>query len=204
MDMIKSKRGAVVPGVALLVIVALILFAVNHSPTASVADSEIPTSFTGNLDITLSNGLVNASTDDDYLNDDKDIIKIYVADSDIDDGESISFDATIERELASEDAVVMVTCTIPDKEISGVTADNIAEKTGGEIDLTIDSSGSHSNDNTVYKRVVFSEGTGSQTVTISFEQEETYQDGMEDFKDEAEVNCDADGTSFKALIYSKG
>ncbi len=53
------------------------------------------------------------------------------------DGEEISFNATIERLDIREDARVKVTCTLSDQTISGVTLDNIIEKSEDKIELDI-------------------------------------------------------------------
>ena len=164
---------------------------------------EVVGTVTGAVTVTLSDGLSNATTTEDYLNDDEDFMTIYSADASIADGEEYAFNATIQRQFISEDANILVTCTVPDKELAGVTADNIAEKTGGQIDLDYvgtTSTGTHSTDNTVWTYLALAEGTGSGNIQIKFDAEETYHDGMADLDDYVDVTCDADGTPFTLRI----
>lgn len=164
---------------------------------------------TGEITVTLSNGIVNnataGTTTEDYLNDEEDFMTFYSSDANIDDGYEYEFNVTIERELVEGDANVKLTCRVDDKELSGVTADNLIEKTGGQIDLDFigaTSSGKHSDDNTVWSYVAFSEGTGSVTVEIGADQEETYHDGMTDLDDYVDIECDANGVPFTARVYA--
>jgi hypothetical protein len=169
------------------------------TPTAP----EEVSSVTGEVTITMSDGLSNATTTEDYLNDAEDFMTIYSADASINDGEEYAFNVTIERQYVSEDANIKVTCKSEDKELSGVTADNIIEKTGGQIDLDFvgaTSTGTHSDDNTVWSYVAMAEGTGSATIQVKMDAEETYHDGMGDLDDYADVECDADGTPFTLRI----
>lgn len=143
----------------------------------------------GDVTVRLAAGVVNTSANDDYLNSAEDVITFYIADADIIDGEKIQFNATIERTKVSKGAAFIVECTAPDKDISGITADNLVEKTAGDIDLTVDGSGTHTSTNTVRKVVSLAEGTSSTTIRIAYDQEESYEDGMTPYDDVAEVNC---------------
>lgn len=167
--------------------------------TASIGGGENPFGVNdqmatiGALDLKIHDGLANATTTEDYYNDDDTFLTFYSADASIADGEEYAWNITIDRQLASEDGVVTVSCNIPDKEISGVTADSLAEKTAGQVDLDINDGGRHSDDNTVYKSFALAEGTISQEVQIAFDQEETYHDGMTDLDDYVDVVCSITG-----------
>lgn len=167
----------------------------------------------GVLSITLSDGVVNDSTGvdstttEDYLNDEQDFMTFYSADANIIDGEEYGFNATIERSKVAEDVNVKVTCSVPDKELSGVTATNLIEKTSGKIDLTfvgsgISSTGKHIDDNSVYTYVTFAEGDGVEVIQVNADQEETYHDGMTDLDDYVDIVCDAEGVPFTARVYA--
>ncbi|GAJ00894.1 unnamed protein product, partial [marine sediment metagenome] len=125
-------------GIGALIIIGLIIWGISSGKLAEVIEPEKEPeeiSAYGDLSVRLHDGLSNTTTSEDYLNDDEDVMTIYSADASIEDGEEYSFNATIERSAISEDVNLKLTCTIDDKEISGVTADNIAEKTAGKIDL---------------------------------------------------------------------
>lgn len=161
----------------------------------------------GALDLTIHDGLSNATTTEDYYNDDDTFLTFYSADASILDGEEYLWNITIERSLVAEDVSIKVSCSVPDKEISGVTADNIAEKTSGQIDLDINDGGKHSDDNTVYKYFAMAEGTGSLEVQVAFDQEETYHDGMVDLDDYVDAVCvitadDGTSASVSTRIYA--
>mgnify|MGYP003572656244 FL=1 len=177
-------------------------YAMGLLGTATVTDiaAEEQASAVGNVEVALSAGLSNATTTEDYLNDAEDQMTIYSADANIADGEEYSATVTITRSNVADAGLVRVTCTIPDKEISGVTADNLAEKTSGKIDLDLNDGGTHLDDNTVYWDEPFAVADNSETVTIAFDQEETYHDGMVDMDDYVDVNCDAAGVPFSIRI----
>lgn len=161
----------------------------------------------GALTLIIHDGLSNVTTTEDYYNDEDTFLTFYSADASILDGEEYIWNITIERSYASEDAVFTISCNVPDKELSGVTADNIAEKTGGEIDLDINDGGTHSDDNTVYKKVAMAEGTVSTEVQVAFDQEETYHDGMTDLDDYVDAVCvvtadDGSSSSVTTRIYA--
>lgn len=164
-----------------------------------------PTAVTGalgSLSVKMHDGLVNATTTSDHVNDAYDVMTFYVADANIADGEEIIFNVTLERSDVSSAGSVTLSCTIPDKELSGVTADNIAEKTSGKVDLDINDAGTHADDNTVSKVITFAEGTAVAEVQVAFDQEETWEDGMTAYDEYAEVKCTAGSESFKAVIYA--
>ena len=156
----------------------------------------------GTITVTMHDGLSNATTTEDYLNDEKNFMTIYSADANIEDGEEYLFNVTIERSAIAEDANVKVTCNIADKEISGVTFTNLAEKTSGQVDLDINDGGIYFDDNTVWKYIAFSEGVNSQEVQVAFDQEETYHDGMTDMDDYVDLVCDAEGVPFTLRVYA--
>lgn len=143
----------------------------------------------GALNLKLHDGLVNATATQDYYNDDDTLLTFYSTDAAVADGEEFVWNITIERSTAVEAAVYEVSCSIPDKEISGITADNLAEKTAGQIDLDINDGGNHANDNTVTKKVSVAAGTVTTEVEVAFDQEETYHDGMVDLDDYVDATC---------------
>jgi len=163
---------------------------------------------TGQVNVLLSAGLSNVTTTEDHYNDAKDFLTFYSADASIADTEDYSFNVTIERSSIFEDANIKVTCAVPDKELSGVTDDNLIDKDAGQIDLvyggSATSTGTYADDNTVWTYVAFAEGDGSQVVSVTLEHVEAYHDGMEDYDDYVNINCDADGVPFTARIYSAG
>jgi len=163
---------------------------------------------TGQVNVLLSGGLANSTSTEDHYNDAKDFLTFYSADANIEDAQDYSFNATIERSLIAEDANVKVTCTVPDKELSGITDDNLIDKDSGQIDLVFGgdatSTGSYTDDNTVWTYVAFAEGAGSKVVTHTLEHVEAYHDGMEDYDDYVNINCNADGVPYTARIYSAG
>lgn len=165
----------------------------------------------GAISVQLSDGIVNASsatgrtTTEDYLNDAEDFMTFYSADASIIDGEEYIFNATIQRSAIAEDANLKVTCASPDKELSGVTADNLITKTAGQINLDYlgtTSTGTHSTDNEVWTYVAFAEGVGSQEIEIGFDHVEAYHDGMADLDDYVDVTCDVEGVPFTARVYA--
>ena len=145
--------------------------------------------YTGTISIVIHDGLSNATTTEDYVDDSEVFMEIFSADANIADGEEYLFNITVDRSQVAYADTVLVTCSIADKEISGVTADNLAEKTLGKIDLDINDGGSHVNDNTVEKLVSFGTGDSSIEVQVAFDQEETYHDGMADMSDYNDVIC---------------
>lgn len=163
--------------------------------TASIIQKGEVVDNVGLLTVKLHDGLNNASTSSDYLNDEEDFMTIYSVDADIEGDEEIKFNATIYREKVGEDANLKVSCTIDDKELSGVTVDNLADKTGGQIDLDINDAGTHSDDNTVWLYKAYSESTNELEFEIAFDQEETYHDGMSDLDDYIDVKCIAESGS---------
>jgi len=160
----------------------------------------------GEINVLLSGGLANATTTEDYYNDEKDFLTFYSADASIAADEDYSFNATIERSAIAEDANIKVTCSAPDKELSGVTDDNLIDKDAGQIDLVFGgdatSTGTYTDDNTVWTYVAFAEGTGSKVVSVTFEHVEEYHDGMADLDDYFDVSCKADGVPFTARVYA--
>lgn len=169
--------------------------------------------------VTLSGGLVNVTSTQDYYNSAEDVVTFQTTDSVILDGEEISFNATLERADIKEDARVRVQCTINDKALTGVTLENMAETTDGEIDLDIrlpsemgaldlpntgTDVGTHISDLTVERYIDFAEGTGSQVIMVAFDHEETWHDGMTNFDTVGLVSCNANGTPFTANIVSAG
>jgi hypothetical protein len=154
----------------------------------------------GDVTVVLSGGVVGTTTSLDYYHDtfggNDDEVKFYVTDASVADGGYINVTATIERTSVKDATTIEVSCNAPDQEISGITADSLVEKTNGEVDLTIGGSGTHRNDNTVVKNVAYAEGDASETVVISFEQEETYQDAMSELDDQYVISCTANGVPF--------
>lgn len=208
-----NKMGATIVALALLAfsIWGLVIALPGFTGTATVfPGNEVATATVlGTLDVKLSGGLSNVTTTEDYYNDDEDFITFYSADANIADGEEYSYNATIERTKVTYAGAITVTCTIPDKEISGVTADNLAEKTAGKIDLDLNDGGNFVDDNTVKKIYSFAEGTSSTVVEIAFDHEETYHDGMVDLDDYVDMNCVATGdagesVSWTARFYADG
>jgi len=163
--------------------------------TASVLSSNKvvqKTDYIGDLKLEIHDGLSNATTTEDYQSDDELTMNVYSADASIADGEEYLFNISIERTDASYGGTALITCSAPDKEISGVTADSLVEKTGGEIDLDINDGGRHVSNTVVEKLVSFSAGTVTTEVEIAFDHEETYHDGMTDMDDTFEVTCTVD------------
>jgi hypothetical protein len=170
------------------------------------ASSAVPqTDTVGIVDVRLSNGIVNSSVvgaDNDYLNDAEDLMTIYVTDSEIADGDEIYFNATIERNVVEKAGAIAIECSIADKEISGVTADNLAQKTNGKVDLDVrlagesGDQGTHVGNNKVTRILPMAEGTAVATITVAFDQEETYEDGMTPYSSYVDVVCSASGTPF--------
>ena len=202
-SILDNKKGAFQLGLGALILIGLIIYFGFIEPSKEPAQIVSEVSDYGSLNVILSDGLSNTTTTEDYLNDDKDVMTIYSADANILDGEEYAFNATIQRSEIAEDVNLKVTCTIPDKELSGVTADNIAEKTAGKIDLDYvgaTSTGKHLDDNSVWTYVAFAEGYGSKEIQIKFDHEETYHDAMVDMDDTAEVNCNVEGVPFKLVI----
>lgn len=209
-------------GLSMVIGVALVGFAVWGAitfwpfagvSTASVTTADVPAvagSTIGTLNAVLSNGITNTSgtavTTEDYYNDDFDFLTFYSADANIADGEEYRYNVTIERTSVTYASAVKITCTVPDKELSGVTADNIVEKTSGRIDLTYNqgttSTGSFDNDNTVETLLTFAEGDGSNVVEIGFDQEETYHDGMTDLDDYVDMSCSAVGDKAESVSWT--
>jgi hypothetical protein len=147
----------------------------------------------GGLTLKIHDGLANATTTEDYYNDADTFLTFYSADANIADGEEYVWNITIERDLVAEDGSVKVSCSVPDKEISGVTADSIAEKTGGQIDLDINDGGRHTSDNVVEKSFAMTEGDNDLEIQVAFDHEETYHDGMTDLDDYVDVVCSVTG-----------
>ncbi len=203
-SILENKKGAAQLGIGALVIIAIIIFAIysgQKEPAQIVTEEEAITY--GILSVTLHDGLSHVTTTEDYLNDAEDVMTIYSANASIADGEEYAFNVTIQRSTIAEDVNLKVTCTIPDKEISGVAAKNICEKTAGQIDLDYvgaSSTGHYATDNSVWTYVAMAEGTGSAEIQVKFDQEETYHTGMADMDDTAEVNCDVNNVPFKLII----
>lgn len=210
-----GKAPAMLVGVALLGVG--IWGAISYFPggvsTASVTDAQVPAiaqSTLGTLSVVLHDGQTNTSgtavTTEDYYNDDNDFLTFYSADANIADAEEYRYNVTLERSSVTYASSVKVSCTIPDKEISGVTADNIAEKTSGKVDLTYNagatSTGNFADDNTVWTYVTFAEGDGSQELLIAFDQEETYHDGMTDLDDYVDMSCVATGDKGESISWT--
>ncbi len=171
----------------------------------SLTSEEAQTTSIGGLDLKVHDGLANTTATEDYYNDDETELTFYSADANIADGEEYKWNITAERKEASEAGVILVSCNIPDKEISGITANNLAEKTGGQVDLDINDGGKHSDDNTVYRRFALSEGTISQEIEVAFDQEETYHDGMTDLDDYVDITCTVseEGTSISSSVRTR-
>lgn len=201
-----NKMGATIVALALLAfsIWGLVIALPGFTGTATVfPGNEVATATVlGALDVKLSGGLSNATATEDYYNDDEDFVTFYSADANIADGEEYSYNATIERTKVTYAGAITVTCTIPDKEISGVTADNLAEKTAGKIDLDLNDGGNFVDDNTVKKIYSFAEGTSSTVVEIAFDAEETYHDGMVDLDDYVDMNCVATGDAGESVSWT--
>jgi len=163
----------------------------------------------GALDLTIHDGLANSTTTQDSITDDDLEMTFYSTDAAMVDGEEYLWNITIDRELVSEDASITVSCNLPDKEISGITADNIAEKTAGQIDMDINDAGKHTDDNTVYRSFALPEGTKTLEVQVAFDLEEDYHDGMVDYQDYSDIVCTVTGddgasASVSTRIYSAG
>lgn len=172
-------------------------------PASIISGGSDPTVTTlGALSVKLSGGLSNTTATEDYYNDEEDYLTVYSADANIIDGEEYTYNATIERTKVTYASSVTVSCTIPDKELSGVTEDNLAEKTAGRIDLDLNDGGNFVDDNTVKKIYTFAEGVASTVVEIAFDQEENYHDGMVDMDDYVIMTCTATGDSGESVSWT--
>ncbi len=159
--------------------------------TATVTGIDAVEGTCGLLNVKLHDGLSNDSTSEDYLNDAKDFMSVYSADAEMTDGLEYVFNATIYRSNVGEDCNLKIACTMPDKELAGVTENTLAEKTSGQIDLDINDEGTHSDDNTVWTYVALSESTVSTDVEIAYDHDEEYHDGMTDLDDYTDLSCSA-------------
>ncbi len=138
----------------------------------------------------------------DKLNDNKDVMTIYMTDSDGADNYWFSVNATIEREIISEDANIKVICTAPDRELAGVTEKSLIDKSSGKVLLKINGGGLNPTDSSVRKYLPMSEGTATTTVTVSGQIVEAYHDGMTDLdnSDAYTISCTADSTPFSVVV----
>ena len=209
-----NKTGGAQLGIGAFIIIGLLIWFLSGSSTSTgqVGQSaEELGSVTGAVTGFLSNGLTNTSgltqvTSEDYINDAKDEMKIYSKDSNIDDTLGYAWNITIERQYISEDANVKVTCSAPDKELAGVTQQNLFQKTGGQIDLTFvggSSTGTHESDTEVYTYVPFSEGDGSQIVEVTALHLDAYHDGMADMDDYFDTTCTIQGDGFSDAVTTR-
>lgn len=203
-SILDNKKGAAQLGIGALIVIGLIIYfgfiAPSKEPAQIVTE---PTIEYGELSVILSDGLSNVTTTEDYLNDEKDVMTIYSADANIADDEDYAFNVSIERSEIAEAVNLKVTCTAPDKELSGVTDKNLIDKDSGQVDIEFigaSSTGTHSSDNSVWAYVPMAEGTGSAEIQVTAEHVEAYHDGMTDMDDFAEVVCDVEGVSFKLII----
>ena len=162
----------------------------------------------GTITVRLHDELANTTTTEGQYNDAEDVLTFYSADASIADGEEYCVNATIKRTNVKEDASLQISCSAPDKELSGVTLKKLVEVTNGKIDLDytsddgVDSSSHTTGGNTAYTQLYMSEGTGSQEVQVCFDHEETYHDGMTDLQDYYTVSCDVSGTPFSIVVFA--
>jgi hypothetical protein len=187
-------------GLALL-IVALALGYFIFSGQAGNAVADVTSKFSGTEKLTddvgeielikIHDGLSNVTTTEDSLNDAETEMTFLSADANIDDGEEYAFNITFDREKVANAGKVYLECSAPDKEIDGVTAKNLIEKTAGDIDLVFvgaDSSGT-SKGTKVTTTHTFSAGEGSASIQVTADHEETYHDGMTDIQDNFQITC---------------
>ena len=165
----------------------------------------------GTLGVTLHDGQDNVTTTEDYYNDAKTQITFYLADASQADSQGIFYLANITRTKVSDAAAIVVTCTLPDKALSGVTDLNIAKKSAGKVQAYLDGKQAYvpGDPNTVKEIVSFAAGVSEVAVNSTFLQDETYTDGMTDLTDYATMNCKAVGdngetVSWNALFYTQG
>lgn len=202
----KFLLGAVFIGLAVWGLVAY-LPGVDTASISLSGNDPVTQAGIGGLLLTMSDGLTNTSgtavTTEDTIDDTDKFLVFYSADANIADGEEYQFNITVERLSVDSAGSIDVACTSPDKEIDGVTAKNIVEKTAGEIDLDFEGplgsgsvagltskAGKHTNGgNTVETRITFPEAVSSVEIQVKADQEETYHDGMTDLQDYAEITC---------------
>jgi hypothetical protein len=159
------------------------------------------TDYVGSIEsLTIHDGLSNASTSEDSVNSDMDVMSVLSADATMVDGEEYAFNLTIGRSEVAYAGKVYVECSAPDKELDGVTALNLVEKTAGKIDLDFvgmdDNTGTHTGGGeSVKTAVTFAAGTSTKNIEVKFDQEETYHDGMTDLQDSFEVVCEVSKSS---------
>lgn len=183
-----------------------------HGATIGGGSGDIPVvSALGTLGVTLHDGQDNVTTTEDYYNDAKTQITFYLADASQADGQGIFYLANITRTKVSDAAAIVVTCTLPDKALSGVTDLNIAKKSAGKVQAYLDGKQAYvpGDGNSVKEIVSFAAGVSEVQVNSTFLQDETYTDGMTDLTDYATMNCKAVGdngetVSWNALYYTQG
>ena len=183
-----------------------------HGATIGGGSGDIPVvSALGTLGVTLHDGQDNTTTTEDYYNDAKTQITFYLADASQADGQGIFYLANITRTKVSDAAAIVVTCTLPDKALSGVTDLNIAKKSAGKVQAYLDGKQAYvpGDGNSVKEIVSFAAGVSEVQVNSTFLQDETYTDGMTDLTDYATMNCKAVGdngetVSWNALYYTQG
>ncbi len=163
------------------------------------------TSLKGIITVELVNAYYNGTAaTNEYLDDTKTIMTIYQTDANLADAFPIQINGTIYRSAISEDAVIKLKCNVPDKELSGVTEQNYAQKVNGKINATVNGKQTYADDLTVFNDIAFSEATQSYDFQLAFAQNENWQDGMEDYSTYLDVQCYADETPFRIRIYSGG
>lgn len=179
----------------------------NLGMSATAVNDNIVTadSLIGEVEIQLA-GMTSNATDvtTEYYNTNADIMTYYTTDALNAEGEDQNFTLTISRSAVSEDAVLRLSCNMPDLELTGETDKTLAQKTSGKVDLWLDSNQKFSDDNTVYKDVVFSEGTSSVTVNVEYDHDESYHDAMTDYEDVYTIFCEAGGVPAEVRVISSG
>ena len=153
----------------------------------------------GTISLQMSAGTINGSTTGAYLNPSKDGYTFYIPNAQIADKEPINATVTIYRTNVKDAGVIRVTCQSADQTISGVTSNNLVSKTNGFIGLTLDGAGVNDGFNSVYYDVAFPVGTNSESVKISYPQDETFERGMTPYTTQSPVVCDANGKQFVML-----
>lgn len=161
------------------------------------------TGLSGIRSIKIHDGLSNVTTTEDSVNGAGDEMSVLSADANIADGEKYYYNLTIKRMSADKIETYDLKIVAEDKEIDGVTARNLIEKTAGKLDMTIvgaDDSGTIDLDESVTTTITFDEGVISKEVQIYFDQEETYHDGMVDLQDSFEVDSSVGGKSVEWVM----
>lgn len=176
----------------------LATFGTSWLGVGSIGGSASDTILAGGVtSVLLHDGLVNATTTSDFLNDAEDEMTFYITDANILDGEEILFNVTLRRDDTREDHRAKVTCYMPDQKLTGVTLENLIESTNDDLDIDINDAGDVTK-NTIVYYADFTEGDGEVEIQIAYDQEETWEDGMTAYDTVATLSCNADGVPFMA------